>query len=52
MKESKLKKLLEAYKAGETTLEEEQLLFEQAKDADPSWEAFSSFVKNFYMATR
>ncbi|MEM8763472.1 MAG: hypothetical protein AAGD88_06660 [Bacteroidota bacterium] len=51
MKESKLKKLLEAYKAGETTLEEERFLFEQAKEAEPSWEAWSTFVKNNEIAT-
>ena len=46
MKESKLKKLLEAYKAGETTLEEERLLLEQTKETEPLWEAWSTFVKN------
>lgn len=51
MKESKLKKLLEVYKAGETTLEEERFLFEQAKDAEPSWEAWSTFVKNNKIGT-
>ncbi|MEM6894487.1 MAG: hypothetical protein AAF554_12410 [Bacteroidota bacterium] len=46
MKESKLKKLLERYKAGETTLEEERLLFEETEDSEPSWVAWSTFVKN------
>ncbi|MEO1548396.1 MAG: hypothetical protein AAFU74_16750, partial [Bacteroidota bacterium] len=46
MKESKLKKLLEAYKAGKTTLEEERLLLEQTKETEPLWEAWSTFVKN------
>ncbi|MEL7268313.1 MAG: hypothetical protein AAGL34_01920 [Bacteroidota bacterium] len=51
MKESKLKKLLEAYKAGETTLEEEQFLLEQTKEAEPSWEAWSTFIENNKIAT-
>ncbi len=44
MKEDRLDKLIEKYRQGNTSLEEEQILFENANDINPSLEAWSDFV--------
>lgn len=44
MKDKKIESLLEKYEAGETTLKEEQYLFENADNTTPALEAWSSFV--------
>lgn len=44
MKEDEVKRLIEKYKEGNTTLNEELLLFNQTKDSEPSLGAWSNFV--------
>lgn len=46
MKDDEIEKLIEKYKDGNTTLSEEQLLFDDAKALNPSLQAWSTFVKN------
>lgn len=45
MNQDELKKLIEKYEAGASTLEEEQLLFEHAEHSDVKMAAWSNFVK-------
>lgn len=46
MKEDEIEKLVKKYKEGNSTLSEEQFLFDHAKNTKPSLEAWSTFVKN------
>ncbi|PPK95433.1 hypothetical protein LY01_01020 [Nonlabens xylanidelens] len=46
MKEDEIKRLIEKYKEGNTTLNEEQFLFNHTKDSVLSLEAWSNFIKN------
>jgi hypothetical protein len=46
MKEAEFEILYKNYKDGNSTLKEEQLLFNHAKNSEPSLEAWSTFVKN------
>ncbi len=46
MKESKIAKLYEKYKEGDTSLNEERFIFDNAKDSEPALEVWSTFVKN------
>jgi hypothetical protein len=46
MKEDEIERLIEKYKEGNSTLNEEQFLFDNAKNSKPSLEAWSTFVKN------
>ncbi len=46
MKEDEIERLIEKYKEGNSTLNEEQFLFDHIKNSDPSLEAWSTFVKN------
>ncbi|TGV00490.1 hypothetical protein [Flavivirga rizhaonensis] len=46
MKEDKIERLIEKYKEGNSTLNEEQFLFDNAKNSEPSLEAWTTFVKN------
>ncbi|MEP1487383.1 MAG: hypothetical protein ABJK28_03035 [Algibacter sp.] len=51
MKEDKIERLIEKYKEGNSTLNEEQFLFDNVKNSKPSLEAWSTFVKNNKMET-
>ena len=46
MKEGKRERLIKKYKEGQSTLSEEQFLFESTENLDPSLDAWSAFVKN------
>ena len=46
MKEDKTKVLFKKYKEGNTTLKDEQYLFDNAIDTEPSLDAWSTFIKN------
>ncbi|WP_299122444.1 hypothetical protein [uncultured Winogradskyella sp.] len=46
MKEYKAEGLINKYKEGQTTLSEEQVLFNSTDNLEPSLEAWSAFVKN------
>lgn len=46
MKEDRIERLIEKYNQGSSTLNEEQFLFDNAKNLEPSLEAWSTFVKN------
>ena len=46
MKEIEFEKLVEKYNEGDSSLKEEQLLFNNAKNSEHSLEAWSTFVKN------
>ena len=46
MKEDEIERLIEKYKEGNSTLNEEQFLFDHIKNSEPSLEAWSTFVKN------
>ena len=46
MKEIEFEKLVEKYNEGDSSLKEEQLLFNNAKNSGHSLEAWSTFVKN------
>lgn len=46
MKEDEIEILIEKYKEGNSTLNEEQFLFDHIKNSEPSLEAWSTFVKN------
>lgn len=46
MKEDEIKRLIEKYKEGNTTLNEEQFLFNHTKDSELSLEVWSNFIKN------
>ncbi len=46
MKEDKTKRLIKKYKEGQSTLSEEQFLFDSTENLEPSLEAWSTFVKN------
>ncbi len=46
MKEDEIERLIEKYKEGNSTLNEEQFLFDHSKNSEPSLEAWSTFVKN------
>jgi|SRR5680860_564689 len=46
MKEDKTERLIKKYKEGNSTLNEEQFLFDNAKNSEPSLEVWSTFVKN------
>jgi len=46
MKEYKTEGLVKNYKEGETTLNEEHVLFNSTENLEPSLEAWSTFVKN------
>ncbi len=46
MKEDKIKKLTKKYKEGQSDLNEEQVLFNNAERLDSSLEIWSTFVKN------
>ena len=46
MKEHKTERLIKKYKEGESTLNEEQFLFDSTENLDPSLEAWSTFVKS------
>ena len=46
MKEEKIERLIEKYKEGNSTLNEEQFLFDHVKDSELSLEAWFTFVKN------
>ena len=46
MKEVEFEKLVEKYNEGDSSLKEEQLLFNNAKNSEHSLEAWSTFVKN------
>lgn len=45
MNKEEIKKLTDKYKAGASTLGEEQFLFNSAENSDPAIEAWSAFVK-------
>ncbi len=45
MKEDEIERLIEKYKEGNSTLNEEQLLFDKTQNLKPSLEAWSTFVK-------
>ena len=45
MKEDTIKKLIEKYESGTSTLEEEQLLFEATNTSAPEFKALGAFVK-------
>lgn len=45
MKEGDFEKLIEKYKEGNTTLKEEKKLFNNAQNLDPSFAAWSTFVR-------
>ncbi|MEM9549149.1 MAG: hypothetical protein AAGA77_24390 [Bacteroidota bacterium] len=46
MKSEEIEKLIEKYKNGLSTIEEELFLFDHIKNIDPSLQAWSTFVKN------
>ncbi len=46
MKEDEFEKLVEKYKEGDSTLNEENILFNNAKNSESSLELWSTFVKN------
>lgn len=46
MKEDEIERLIEKYKEGNSTLNEEQFLFEHIKSSEPSLEVWSTFIKN------
>jgi len=46
MKEDEIEKLVEKYKKGDSTLNEENILFNNAKNLESSFERWSTFVKN------
>ncbi|NMH89618.1 hypothetical protein [Flavivirga algicola] len=46
MEEDKIERLIEKYKEGNSTLNEEQFLFDHVKNSELSLEAWSTFVKN------
>ncbi|MDD2550412.1 MAG: hypothetical protein PHD00_10005 [Bacteroidales bacterium] len=46
MKEGEVKRLIEKYKEGNTTLNEEQFLFDNAQNSESSFEVWASFVRN------
>lgn len=46
MKDSNTERLVKKYKEGQSTLNEEQLLFKNTENLEPSIDAWSSFVKN------
>tara|TARA_B110000914_G_scaffold218209_1_gene225239 strand:+ start:427 stop:852 length:426 start_codon:yes stop_codon:yes gene_type:complete len=46
MKENEIERLIEKYKEGNSTLNEEQFLFDHIKNSEPSLEVWSTFVKN------
>jgi hypothetical protein len=45
MKEDEIKKIIEKYEEGNSSVSEEQFLFNNAKNLKPSLEAWSTFVK-------
>lgn len=51
MKEDEIEKLVEKYKKGDSTLNEENILFNDAKNLEPSFELWSTFVKNNKIVT-
>ncbi|NQU52335.1 MAG: hypothetical protein HQ522_07320 [Bacteroidetes bacterium] len=46
MNKEKIENLIEKYEAGASTLQEEQFLFDNAENSDPTIEAWSAFVKH------
>ena len=46
MKEDKTERLIKKYKEGQSTLSEEQFLFDSTDNLEPSLDAWSAFVKN------
>ncbi len=46
MKEDEIERLIEKYKEGNSTLNEEQFLFDHIKNSEASLEAWSTFIKN------
>ncbi|MDY0200317.1 MAG: hypothetical protein RBR40_04935 [Tenuifilaceae bacterium] len=46
MKEGEVERLIKKYKEGNTTLNEEKFLFDNAQNSEPSFEVWSTFVKN------
>jgi hypothetical protein len=46
MKEDKTERLIKKYKEGQSTLNEEHFLFDNAKNSEHSLEVWSTFVKN------
>ena len=46
MKEDKVERLLKKYQEGQSTLKEEAFLFDNTESLEPSFEAWSTFVKN------
>ena len=46
MKEDEIERLIEKYKEGNSTLNEEQFLFDHIKNSELSLEAWSTFIKN------
>lgn len=46
MKEDEISKLIEKYKEGESTLEEEQFLLDHVDESEPSLKLWSTYMKN------
>ena len=46
MKEDEINKLIEKYKEGESTLDEEQFLLDHVDESEPSLKLWSSYVNN------
>ncbi len=51
MEENKADSILKKYKEGQSTLSEEQFLFDNTENLNPSMKAWSTFVKNNQTAT-
>ena len=46
MKEGEVERLIKKYKEGNTTLNEEKFLFDNAQNSEPSFEVWATFVRN------
>lgn len=46
MEENKAERIIKKYKEGQSTLSEEQFLFDNTENLNPSMKAWSTFVKN------